>query len=59
MNTLQDLLQNIQGHIKVYEGFSKRKQKRRKYWEAFCSCVRMEMLLKDAIKKEDEQKNSQ
>ena len=51
--TLQSILIDIQKSIEIYHALPKRKQWRRKYWDAYVSCVRMEMLFQSAIEKQE------
>jgi len=54
--TLQSMLADIQKSIEIYHALPKRKQRRRKYWDAYVSCVRMEMLFQSAIEKQEKEK---
>ena len=48
--TLEEILEDVQGKIGVYNKMPNWKQHRRKSWEAYVSCVRLEQLLIPAIK---------
>lgn len=54
--TLRDILADIQGSIENYLAMPKRKRHRRKYWDAYIDCVRLEMMLQDAIRREGQGK---
>lgn len=54
--TLQSILADIRKSIEFYHTLPKRKQRRRKYWDAYVSCVRMEMLFQSAIEKQEKEK---